>query len=242
VELLSEEEQWERVKAWLRTNGPSVLVLSAVILLGVFGWKWWKGHQDQQSLDAGTTYQSILAAFDSGRKSDGLAQIESLRGEHPDSPYVDAADLYAATVHVGDNELDRAVERLKRVAENSKDPKLRPVARLRLARVQAAQEQYDAALATLGTQDMGLHEPARLEVRGDILFAKGDREGALKEYEAARARLPALERQEGAVGELLDLKIADLGGSPAPLEPEVEAATPAAATATDTAPAPETTP
>jgi predicted negative regulator of RcsB-dependent stress response len=125
-------------------------------------------------------------------------------------------------VHAPNNPRARADERLQRVATSARDEYLRPIARLRLARVQAAQEQYDAALATLGTADMQEHEAARLEVRGDILFARGDREGALKEYLAARERLPSAELQEGGVGELLDLKIADVGGKPpaTPAEPE----------------------
>ncbi len=44
---------------------------------------------------------------------------------------------------------------LERVANTARDKQLRPVARLRLARVQAAQGQYDKALATLGTADAG---------------------------------------------------------------------------------------
>ena len=58
------------------------------------------------------------------------------------------------------NELDKAVERLERVANNAVDEQLRPIARLRLARVQAAQGKHDVALATLGTADMGEHQAA----------------------------------------------------------------------------------
>jgi predicted negative regulator of RcsB-dependent stress response len=227
VELLSEEEQWERMKAWLRTNGVSVLALTAVMLLAWFGYQWWKDRGVQQALNAGALYQGMLASFDAGKRDEGYAQIETLRKEYPKSAYVNAADLVAANVHVGNNELDRAAERLQRVASEAVDEKVRPIARLRLARVQSAQGKYDAALATLGTADMGTHEAARLEVRGDVLFAKGDREGALKEYLASRKLLPEVELGEGGLGELLDLKIADLGGT----VPASESASPAPAEA-----------
>src|SRR5690606_24802693 len=138
----------------------------------------------------------------------------TLRSEYPDSVYVSAADLVAANVHVEANELDKAVERLRRVATGAEDKYLRPVATLRLARVLSAQGQHDAALETLGSASIGVHEPARLEVRGDVLLAKGDREGALKEYQAAIELLPPAEKQEGGVGELVELKIADLSGPP----------------------------
>lgn len=218
VDLLSEEEQWESLKAWLRTNGLSVLALTAVLLLAWFGWKWWQDRGVQQAQRAGALYQQILDTFDAGNNDEALRQVETLRSEFPKSPYVNAADLVAANVLVENNELDNAAQRLQRVADEAVDEKLRPIARLRLARVQAAAGNYDTALATLGTADMGPHEAARLEIRGDVLYAKGDREGALKEYLAARDTLPAFERGEGTVGELLDLKIADLGGPPADAE------------------------
>lgn len=231
MDLLSEEEQWERMKAWLRNSGPSVLVLTALILLGWFGWKWWQDHLRQQALAASATYQQMLANFDEGKPSEAFALLERLRSEHPKSPYVSAGDLIAANVYVGSNELDKAIESLQRVVSSARDEELRPVARLRLARVQSAKAEYDTALATLGTADMGPYESARLEVRGDVLFAKGDRAGALKEYQAARKLLRPEQLGEGSVGELLDLKIGDLGGTPAGASPE-------AVEAPDSAPAP----
>jgi predicted negative regulator of RcsB-dependent stress response len=217
VDELSEQEQWERLKGWVRSNGPQVLILVAVMLLGWYGWKWWQGRGTAEALAAGAAYQKILATFDEGKPVEAVAQIEALRSEHPDSPYVGAADMVAARVYVEDNQLDKAAAQLKRVAESAKDEKLRPVAQLRLARVQSAMGQYDAALATLGTRTLGAHEAARLEVRGDVLLAKGDRAAALADYEAARKLQPATDdgNGQGTVAELLDLKIADLKGSAA---------------------------
>jgi predicted negative regulator of RcsB-dependent stress response len=213
VDLISEEEQWERLKAWLRANGPAVLVITALLLLGWQGWKWWQSRADAQGEADAAVYEKIIGSFDANKQAEGLALIETLRREHPESPYVSGADLVAARVFVDSNQLDKAVERLKRVAETAADEKLRPIARLRLARVQSSQGQYDAALATLGTANLGVHEAARLEARGDVLLAKGDSAAALAEYTAARKLLPA--QDAGGVAELLDLKIADLGGSPA---------------------------
>ncbi len=233
MELLSEEEQWERLKHWLRTNGPFVLILLALMLIGFFGWKWWQGRVDEKGLQAGAAYQAILTSFDQGKPAEAMAQIESLRTAYPKSPYVSAADLVAARVYVDRNDLAKAVQHLQRVVDGAVDEKLKPVAKLRLARVQSAQGEYDAALATLGAAGPEQYEPARLETRGDVLYAKGDRAAALADYEAARKVLPAAQQGEAGVGELLDLKIADLKGS-APVvaveAPAAGAATPAAST------------
>jgi predicted negative regulator of RcsB-dependent stress response len=210
VDLLSEDEQWDALKRWIRVNGPSILGMVVVALAAWYGWRWWKGHEDQQALAASAMYDKVLATFDADKLDEGAAQVEALRTAYPKSVYVSAADLAAARVYVALNELDKAAAYLERVANTSLDQQLRPVARLRLARVQSAQGQYDKALATLGTANMGVHQSAYLEARGDVLFAKGDRAGALKAYEESRALLtPEAAGPEG-VGQVLDLKISDL--------------------------------
>jgi predicted negative regulator of RcsB-dependent stress response len=76
--------------------------------------------------------------------------------------------------------------------------------------VQSAQGKHDDALATLTVSEAGDFAPRIADVRGDVLLAKGDRDGALKEYLAARDGA-----DDGLVdADLLDLKIRDLGGSP----------------------------
>jgi predicted negative regulator of RcsB-dependent stress response len=216
VELLSEEEQWDALKRWLRENGPSIVAMVILGLLVVAGWRWWQSRGEQEHVAAVVAYEKILETFDAGKIDDALAQIELLRSEHPKSGYVASADLAAARVFVAINDLDKATQRLERVANGALDEQLRPVARLRLARVQAAQGKYDGALATLGTADMGPHQAAYAEARGDVLLSRGDRAGALREYEAARKLLPADDAGTGVIA-LLDLKINDL--SPAASAP-----------------------
>ena len=226
MELLSEEEQWESLKRWLKENVPFILGLVAVGLLAVFGWRWWQGQKDTQAVEAGASYQRILTTFDAGKVEDAISQVEALRKQHPKSGYVSSADLAAAKVFVLTNDLDKAVQRLERVMNESPDEQLRPIARLRLARVLTAQGQYDKALATLGTEDRGRHQPAYLEARGDVLLAKGDKMGALAAYESARKLLPESQAAVSGVGELLDLKINDLRAAAAqapPATPTAEA-------------------
>lgn len=212
MDELSEQEQWENMKRWVRINGPQVLIMVVLMLLGLYGWKWWQGRGEQQAQAASVVYQQILAKFDDEQMDDGVALMQTLRTEYPKSPYVAAADMIAARVYVESNQLDKAVESLQRVATSAIDEKLRPIAQIRLARVQAAQGNYDGALATLGDQPLGMQEPARLEARGDILLANGDSAGALASYEEARQLHPGTGDQEDS-SELLDLKIADVKGS-----------------------------
>ena len=213
VDLLSEDEQWDALKRWIRTNGLQVVVMVAVMLLAWFGWQWWKERETKQALAAAAVYKQLLSDFDASNMEVAVAAVEALHSKYPRSAYVSVADLAAAHMYVRLEQFDKAATYLERVASSARDKQLRPIAKLRLARVQAAQGQYDKALATLGTADMGAHQSAYLEARGDVLFQKGDRAGALQEYEKSRALLSPEAAGASGMGQLLDLKINDLKAS-----------------------------
>ena len=62
-DFYNEEEQWERVKRWLRENG---LWLLAGVLLGVgalAGWRWWEQRVEQRAQAASAKYEEVLGAF-----------------------------------------------------------------------------------------------------------------------------------------------------------------------------------
>lgn len=224
-ESMSETERWEEVKAWLRENGLWIVAGVGIGVLGLAGWQWWQARTERLAFEAGARYQQALEAFGRGDRTRAFTLIDELRRDHPDSPYRDQAELAAARAYVDTNELDKAAERLRFVMDDTADRELALVARLRLARVQIAQNRSDDAVATLAVEDAGAFKPRYHEVRGDALFAKGDRAGALKEYQAARAGDMASVVDTA----VLDLKINDLlppGQPGTPAEPK-SAANPA---------------
>jgi predicted negative regulator of RcsB-dependent stress response len=205
-DYLSESEQWEQLKAWLRVNGLWIIAGVVVGGLGIGGWRWWQAHTNAMAVDASSRYEQVLSAFNAGDRSRGIALIGDLERDLSGSPYVDQANLAAARVFVDSNELERAAQRLDDVVRESHDPELATIAKLRLARVQISLGKPDVALATLGSPLTGAFASRYHEVRGDAYFAKGDKAAALDEYHAARlAAGPAL-----AENDVLDLKINDL--------------------------------
>jgi predicted negative regulator of RcsB-dependent stress response len=205
-DYLSEKEQWEWLKGWVRSNG---LWIVAGILVGIgilLGWRWWQARTDRIALEAGAKYQLILEAMDKGDKTRAQTITSELERDYASSPYVDQANLIAARGAVESNELDKAAGILKSTMEKTQDPQLALVARLRLARVQLAQNKADEAIATLNAVDAGAFKPRFAEARGDALLAKGDKPGALKEYQNAREGL----NTQSVDAQALDLKIGDL--------------------------------
>jgi predicted negative regulator of RcsB-dependent stress response len=204
--LLSEREQWEALKRWLRENGLAIVAGVAVAALGLGGYRWWQAHQNGADLAAGALYIQMENAFAQGNRTQAFILLGELEREYPSSPYADQAKLASAKAFVDDNELDRAADELRDVMLHSRDPILRPIARLRLARVQIAQHQPSQALATLNGANPGALASQYAEARGDAYYAMGQKPAALEQYRLARATDTSGDADSG----LLDLKISDL--------------------------------
>jgi predicted negative regulator of RcsB-dependent stress response len=235
----NEQEQWERVKQWLRENGPWLVVGVLLGLGALAGWRWWEQRQEARAQSASASYGLLLETLQSGDRAKGLVLADEIRKEHGASAYADQADLVAARALVETGEFGPANERLTRVMKSSKDPQLKLVARSRLARVQLAQGNADAAIATLAGAQPGAFGPLFESIRGDALYAKGDRPGALAAWRKAEADAALFKAAPTVDFVALQLKIGDLLADgvkePAAAAP---AAKPAAAAAAPAAPAP----
>ena len=222
--LLSEREQWDALKRWVRENGPAVVAGVAIAALGLGGYRWWQAHQNNVDLAAGAMYVQMENAFAQGNRAQAFILLGDLERQFPSSPYADQAKLASARAFVEDNQLDRAADELRDVMQHSHDSILSLIARQRLARVQIAQHQPSQALATLKGADPRALAPQYAEARGDAYYAMGEKSAALAQYRLARATDAGGETDTG----LLDLKIADLAAEVAkPAAPQ--AAAPAAA-------------
>lgn len=206
----NEQEQWERAKSMIGELWIYVVGGVAIGGAGLWAWNWNKDRIETRSIEASSRYEEAIDAFTRNDRTRGMQLVEELNGKYQATPYAALGSLLAARSQVETNELDKAAASLKSVMDTATDPELRTIARLRLARVQSAQGRYDDALATLKMEEPGEFAPRLADTRGDVLLAKGDREGALREYLAARTG-----DDKGQVDrDLLDLKIRDLGGTP----------------------------
>lgn len=204
--LLTEREQWDALKRWVRENGPAVIAGVAIAAIGFGGFRWWQAHQNNVDLAAGTMYVQMENAFAQGNRTQAFILLGDLERKYASSPYADQARLASAKAFVADTELGRAADELQEVMQHSHDPILRLVARQRLARVQIAQHQPSKALATLNGANPGAMAPLYEVARGDAYYAMGDKSAALAQYRLARAS----DRGGQTDTALLDLKISDL--------------------------------
>jgi predicted negative regulator of RcsB-dependent stress response len=212
AELRTEEEQIQAIKDWWKRNGSSLLIGIAAALAIVFGWQAWQNHQAQQRTEAANQFANLLNAFSNQADETSGETIafvaKTLREDYTDSAYAVYGNLILARQQLMDEaDAQAAIDSLKWALEKAGENKaLALVVRNRLARAQFSAGQYDEAISTIdaaGSADA--FDAIYSELRGDILLAQGNREGAREAYLAAREQ-----SQQGRSG-VLELKLADLG-------------------------------
>jgi predicted negative regulator of RcsB-dependent stress response len=177
----SEQEQVDALKAWWDKNGRTALTALALFLLSVLGWQGWTDHRNQQAEAASTHYQQLLEQM--GQESEQAMETgRALIGSYPNTLYAAMASLALAKLAVAAQDLDGAAAHLRSAMQQSGQPELAELARLRLARLELAQGKGDAALQTLNGGKGGAVSD---ELRGDILLTQGKRDEARAAYNSA---------------------------------------------------------
>lgn len=200
-DLLDEHEQSERVLAWLRSNGAGLLGGVIVGFALIFGWQWWTRQSEANRLQAGDDYQAALKSLEANDLKQAQARIAGLR----DTPYAAFAALDLAKTQLDAGQRDTAIATLR--GAHSSNPGMQRVLDRRLAQLLIDAGKAQEALQVLGNAD----DPASLEARGDAQFALGKRDEARKAYADALTGLDVAAPQR----RLLELKLTDVGGTPA---------------------------
>lgn len=210
TELMDELEQAERVRAWLRENGGSIVTGIAIGVAALFGWNWWQQNQTEQRFAAASQYESLSQAVERGDAETVATLAQQLTAEFGATPYATLAQLQQAELQVQAGETAAARDTLQAALAEAGEPALADLARVRLARVLNALGEYDAVLAQLDAMTTTGYAAAAAELRGDALIALGRRD------EAQAAYLAAVEALDPTVPNrrLLEMKLIDAGGTP----------------------------
>ncbi|MFW2405323.1 MAG: YfgM family protein [Gammaproteobacteria bacterium] len=185
-EQLTDEQQAEIVRNWLRDNGGFIFGGIVVAVGALFGWQQWQGYQDTQAERASELYEALLGAVRGGRTTQADEFFADLDQRYPGSAYVDQARFVLAKSYMDRSDFEPAAKHLADVVDHTSSQELRHIASLRLARVRLQQGQFDVALDVLGTATPASAFASRYdEVRGDIYYAQGRIEEARAAYESA---------------------------------------------------------
>jgi predicted negative regulator of RcsB-dependent stress response len=184
-ELLTDEQQADRARQWVRENGVFIVAGVVLGLGGLFGWQQWTDYNEQRAGRASVVWEQLRSAIDGERYNEVDETFALLEQEYPSTPYLDQARLALAAMHMDRNSPDEALEQLQTLVRVGSDPQLRHVAEYRAAQIMLYQADYDGALKTLGENKSAAFAGLYHDLRGDIYFAMGRLEDAANEYSLA---------------------------------------------------------
>lgn len=209
---LEEQEQLAQIKHFWNKYG-NLITWALIVVFGTIaaynGWNWWQRRQAEQ---ASALYDAVERAV----KAKDLPQVQraltDVRDQYGRTAYAQQAALLAAKAYQDNGKDDEARAALAWVADKSSDVGYQALARLRLAALLADGKSYDDALAQLSGKFPASFEPLVADRRGDILTLQGKNAEAIAEYQKAITGLG----DQGEYRRLVEIKLAALGGEPAP--------------------------
>ena len=172
-DFLTDDQQADQVKSWLRQNGPFLVAGVVLGLGGLFGWNQWQRYQEQRAETASGLYDELLHSVSEQEFDEATAQLQQLETDFSSSAYVDQARLSMAGLYVSRSKPDEAIAQLQLVADKGTADEIRNIARLRLARLLSSSDRHDEALKVLDVSGTGAFAPLFHDVRGDVYYAMG---------------------------------------------------------------------
>ncbi|MCD6003966.1 YfgM family protein [Vreelandella alkaliphila] len=190
AELRSEEEQLEVIKRWWKENGTSLIAGAVLAAAGVFGWNAWQNYQEGQAEAASVRYQQLVNMTAGNTLADDqLANarelIDEITSDHGKTLYAELAQLLEARLAVQQGDLDAAKSALENVASNSSRRYVQSLAWLRLARIEIANDNPQAALSLLDESITDALAAQQANVRGDAYAALDQTEQARDAWQTA---------------------------------------------------------
>jgi predicted negative regulator of RcsB-dependent stress response len=187
---LSEQEQIQAIKDWLKKYSLSIVIGIAVALLGSYGYRYWQQQKLITADRASLIYAQLLGSIAKKQPQELQQFAEQLMTQYKRTPYADLAGLLWAKNAVNNGKYVEAASMLQWVIGHARDSAIRQIARIRAARILLAQNKTAEALTTVQTVDNSAFQPAIDAVRGDILAAQGNKAEARNAYQAALKEMP----------------------------------------------------
>lgn len=182
----TEEEQVEKLKAWLKENGLSIVLGIVIGVGGIGGYNYWNHVQETAAAEASGHFSKMIAALDAGNHQSVQEHSDILINDYTSTDYALMAQLALAKSHVVDGELDKAELALQQIVGSGAQKPLAYVARTRLAALQIQNGQIDNALTTLDAEFPDEFAARVDELRGDAYALQGKVAQAIEAYRNAQ--------------------------------------------------------
>lgn len=202
--LTDDHEREQVVRQWWHENWKPIVLGIVIALAGLVGFRQYQSytlHQSQEQAYALYQLQYKLATS----ADTAVADAKKFLDEHQDI-YGALLALDLAAVEAEKGEFKSAEDHARFAAKHG-GKLVEPSSYLSLARIQAQQKQYDDAIKTLGNVTSDAYAVEKAEIRGDVLIAKGDRDGARDAYQQA---MKLCQEKKQQIDPLLTMKLDDV--------------------------------
>lgn len=199
----TENEQVDAIKQFIKNYGLTIILSIAIACGGVFGWKYWQSHKANRLQESATAFAAVNTSL-ADPTPENIAAAEKFAAETKDI-YGVLASLELAQIATEANDLAAGERHLKVAAAATENTAFKDMINLRLARIQLALGNTDAALVSLEQVKGKAWNGMKNYLRGDVLAKKGDNAGAASAYRNALT-----DENAGAIRSLVELKLNNL--------------------------------
>jgi len=200
---LSEEEQVEALKRWWKENGRSVVGGIVVGLGAVFGWKYWVDHQTGIAQQASVRLVELNQSVAGGKGDLAREQAKRVIEQFPGTEYAVFASLSLAKVMQDSGESEAALAQFKWALDNTSEPAVQQIIRLRMARILLGLERLDEVEKLTASAGNDSFRGEFADLKGDLARSRGD-------YAAARAAYQEALDNKVSNSALVQMKLDDL--------------------------------
>ncbi len=184
---LTDEEQVEKVKAWLKENGMSIVAGVVIGLGGIFGWQFWDSYQVNRAADGAEAYDRFVQTAEQSQPGATAEALAGRNDEFANTAYSDFASLELARQQAESGDLESAMATLEKTRTSISDTAMQSVIDLRLARLLVSVGKFDEAGIIIDRLGSGAFAAEAASLRGQIAYMQGNREDARKALEEASA-------------------------------------------------------
>lgn len=186
----TEEEQYDRLKAWVKKNRKVLIGGIAALFVTVFGVQYQEHRQLKQATAAANLFTEFLEYAGNKEGTDAGASLETLKDKYASSSYTAMASLLKAQMDVGTQSLDAAKTELEWVKSQCAQP-WQDLAVLRLAKLAVQGGDAATAKTLLETVKSGPYVTLARELEGDVALQQGEIAVAKAAYQGAFSSAPA---------------------------------------------------
>ncbi len=169
-----DHNEFDKLKLLWKKYGTRLLTFICTILIIIAAWQFWQKRKLENNVQAAELYQQLTLIVENvSSNSDAiLNQAQNIINLYPNSIYADFARLEIAHQSVIGNNLEQAESSLRQVATDSINQNLQAIAKLRLARIEMAQDKNDDAIKTLNSISLAGYALSKNMLLGDASAQK----------------------------------------------------------------------